>query len=83
MLLAYIQERTYNSFKTQAYICVLVAGNEVKDSNDARNPTDEDDSNPGPFGFVCIFRVQWFLNDHVDTLVKEKHSDSAQGQKNL
>ena len=55
-----------------------MAGNEVEDGNDAGNPTDEDDSNPGPFCFVRIFRVQWFLNDHVDTLVKEKHLDSAQ-----
>ena len=47
-----------------------MAGNEVEDGNNARNPADEDDGNSGNSCFPLILVVQWLLNDHVDALIK-------------
>ena len=49
---------------------LLMAGNEVEDGNNARNPADQDDGNSGNSRFPLILVVQWLLNDHVDALVK-------------
>ena len=57
---------------------LLMAGNEVEDGNDARNPTDEDDGNSGNNCVPLIVFVQRLLNDHVDALIKDKYLESTQ-----
>ena len=47
-----------------------MAGNEVEDGNNARDPADKDDGNSGNSCLPLILVVQWLLNDHVDALIK-------------
>ena len=49
---------------------VLMAGNEVENCNNARDPADKDDGNSGNSCLPLILVVQWLLNDHVDALIK-------------
>ena len=51
-----------------------MAGNEVEDGNNARDPADEDDGNSGNSCLPLILIVQWLLNDHVDSLIKRQIS---------
>ena len=56
---------------------LLMAGNEVEDGNDARNPADEDDGNSSNKCVPRVVFVQRLLNDHVDALIKDKYLESA------
>lgn len=50
-----------------------MAGNEVEDCNNARNPADEDDGNSGTNCLRLIGFVQWLFDDHVDALIEYKY----------
>merc|ERR1719391_1625578 len=52
-----------------------MAGNEVEDCNNARNPADEDDGNSSNKCVPRVVFVQRLLNDHVDAL--QEISDSV------
>ena len=49
-----------------------MAGNEVEDCNNARNPADEDDCYSGSECVLVIIFVQWLFDDHVDALIEYK-----------
>ena len=55
-----------------------MAGNEVEDCDNARNPADGDDGNSGSDCVPLILFVQWLFDDHVDALIEYKYQDSAQ-----
>ena len=50
-----------------------MAGNEVEDCDNARNPADEDDGNSGTNCLRLIGFVQWLFDDHVDALIEYKY----------
>ena len=55
-----------------------MAGNEVENCDNARNPADGDDGNSGGDCVPLILIVQWLFDDHVDALIEYKYQDSAQ-----
>ena len=54
-----------------------MAGNQVEDCNNARNPADDDDGDSGSNCVILILFVQWLFDDHVDALIEYKYQDSA------
>ena len=51
---------------------VLMAGDEVEDGHNARNPADDDDPDSGSNCVQLVLFVQWLFNDHVDALTGYK-----------
>ena len=52
-----------------------MAGDEMEDGHNARNPADDDDPHAGSNCVPFILFVQWLFDDHVDALIGHKYQD--------